>query len=205
MIAQHHMMTNNSALTQPPRFSQLSLEAMEPYQLRVAAEILAFTGSIRGPFNMMLRSPKLADLCLALGQYLLFSSPLPSSLVEMAVLMRARYSHSDYEWWAHVPRAMEAGLCPEIIRSLANGQRPQLMTSEEAVIYEYCTELLTTHAVSDATFELATILFGHHGVVDLTAILGFYAMIATMLRVAQVNAPDNSRPLPVVEAPFRAA
>jgi 4-carboxymuconolactone decarboxylase len=59
------------------------------------------------------------------------------------------------------------------------------MSDDERIVYDFLTELNRTRRVSDTTFERADRRFGKKGVVDLTGINGYYALLAMQLNVAR--------------------
>ena len=62
-----------------------------------------------------------------------------------------RQWRSQVEWFAHAPLAAKAGLSAGVIAELKEGQRPNGMADDEAVVYDFVTELTTTKKVSDET------------------------------------------------------
>src|SRR5215471_18457956 len=107
------------------RFRQLTLEELDGEQRRAIAPVVEFAGGIVGPFNATIRSPEITERSFALGEALLFRTTLPRRLVEMAVLVGARLSGSQLEWYAHRIRAREEGLSGEICDALQAGRRPE--------------------------------------------------------------------------------
>ena len=64
------------------------------------------------------------------------------------------------------------------------------MRSDEEVVYNFCTELLTTSQVSDATFGALKNAFGERGVVDVIAVTGWYNTVSMLLpMVSTTNVP----------------
>jgi 4-carboxymuconolactone decarboxylase len=183
------------------RFPQLGPEDLEEDQRRVAEPILRYAGSIGGPFNASLRSPRLTELQFALGSHLLFETSLSRRLTELAILIGARVSGSQFEWAAHERRGREEGLEPEIVDALREGRRPDALGEDEAALYDLCVELLTRPEVADATFERAKDRFGERGTVEIAHLVGFYGMVALILKLAAVL-PEEGTPLAPVEAPF---
>jgi 4-carboxymuconolactone decarboxylase len=182
-------------MTKPPRFPQLTPERLDAEQQRVAAEILKVSsGGLGGPYNFLLRSPVLADRVLKLADYLRFNTSVPRRLNEMAILIQARLWTAQYEWWAHHPLALKAGLAPAIAEALKVGRRPEGMQPDEAAVYDFCVELSKRQAVSDATFERARTLLGEQQVVDLVALTGFYAQVSMILNVAEAGIPGGGAP-----------
>ena len=76
------------------------------------------------------------------------------------------------------------------------------MAEDEAVVLDFSVEVLTAPSVSEATFARAKQEFGERGVVELSYMIGFYGMIALVLRVAEVGTPDGSTPLKPVAQLF---
>src|SRR6516225_7113864 len=102
------------------RFPTLKPEDMTPAQKAVADRIVSGPRrSMGGPFNAWLRSPELADRLQAVGEQVRFRSSLPARLNEFAILITAREWDADYEWYAHYPLALKAGLKPEVAADLA--------------------------------------------------------------------------------------
>jgi 4-carboxymuconolactone decarboxylase len=184
------------------RFPSLQLEDLDADQRRAIEPVLRYTGAISGPFNATLRSARLTETSFTLGSYLLFETPLSRRLTEMAILISARVSGSQYEWYAHHRRAREEGLAEGICAALAEGRRPEEMTEEEAALFDFSVEQLTAPQVSDAAFTRAKAAFGERGVVDLSYLLGFYGMIAGVLKAAAVTPPEGAAPLRPMDAPF---
>ena len=184
------------------RFRQLTLEELDDEQRRAIAPVVEYAGGIVGPFNATIRSPEITERSFALGEALLFRTTLPRRLVEMAVLVGARLSGSQLEWYAHRLRAREEGLSEAICDVLQAGRRPEQMTDEEAAVFDLSVALLTPGGVPDETFERAVAVLGERGVVELTYLVGFYEMISLVLKLAEVGASDGSTPLAPLDAPF---
>jgi 4-carboxymuconolactone decarboxylase len=135
-------MTASTGATKPPRFPQLTMEQLNPAQRTLAEKIMTFSRvGISGPYNIMLRSPKLLARMLDLLDYLRWNSSVPLHLNEFAILIVGRRWRSQIEWYAHVPIALKAGLSQSIIDQLKQKKRPEGMKDDEAIVYDFCTEL----------------------------------------------------------------
>jgi 4-carboxymuconolactone decarboxylase len=91
---------------------------------------------------------------------------------------------------------MKAGLDPAVAADLALGKRPANMKPDEEAVYNFCTELYETKAVSDANYKAIVDLYGEQGVVDLIAVSGYYVMVAMILNVNRTPLPAGN-PLPL--------
>jgi len=150
----------------------------------------------RGPFNAWARSPVLGERLQKVGEYIRFDTSLPLRLNEFAILITARHWTSQYEWHAHYPLALKAGLDPKVAADLAENRRPSGMKDDEAAVYDFCTQLHRTKNVSDEAFHRAVQLFGEKGVVDLIGVSGYYTAVSMTLNVAKVP-PPSGVPLPL--------
>jgi len=179
------------------RFPQLTAETMTPAQKTVADAITwGPRKSLGGPFNAWLRSPETADRLQRVGEQLRFHSSVPRRLNEFAILITARAWDADYEWYAHYPLALQAGLKPAVAAELAAGKRPKGMAADEATVFDFLTELRRDRRVSDARFAEARALLGEQGVIDLIALAGYYDTVSMTLNLAQVKPPEPG-PLPL--------
>ena len=185
------------------RMKPIPLDQMTPDQRRVADAILAGPRhSIEGPFDAWLRSPVLADRLQKVGEYLRFDTSLDHRLNEFGILITAVYWSCPFEWYAHYPLAVKAGLKPEIAAQLAAGKRPDGMAADEAVVFDFSMQLHQDHTVSDATYRAAVAALGEKGVMDLVALNGYYDVVSMTLNVADVLPPKaDATPL---HAPKRA-
>jgi 4-carboxymuconolactone decarboxylase len=178
--------------TRRERMSKLAPESMTEAQRKAAAELASGPrGEVRGPFNVLLRSPELMSPLQKVGEYLRFRCQLDRRIAEMATLLAARHWTQVYEWNAHHPLALKAGLKPEIAQAIAEGRRPSGMAVDEEIVYDVLTEALQNKSVSDVTYERGIKQFGEQNLVDLLAIAGYYAMLAMLLNVARTQLPEG--------------
>jgi 4-carboxymuconolactone decarboxylase len=176
------------------RMPPLPTAQLTEQQAQALAEFVAARGQPTGPWNVLLRSPELMKRTRGLSDYLRFESVLPGYLRELVILMTARQWGQSYEWNAHYPLALDEGLSAELVQAIAEGRRPEGMVEEEAILYEFCMELLRNHGVSDATYERAVERFGEQGVVETVSLAGYYTMIAMVLNTARTPLPDGAKP-----------
>jgi 4-carboxymuconolactone decarboxylase len=186
---------NASAAGKPPRFPQLTLDQLSAAQQPVGDQIMKVSSvGIGGPYNSMLRSPKLAQLLFDLFHYLRWETSIPLKLNELAILVIARQWRSQIEWFAHAPIAAKEGLSATIIAELKANKRPSGMAEDEALVYDFVTELTGTHKVSDPTYARAKALFNDQQIVDLTAVAGNYVMVAMLLAMSEQTVPPGKEP-----------
>ena len=166
----------------------IAAEAMTPEQRTAASEIAAGRrGGLSGPFVPALRSPEFMRRLQRLGVYLRYDAALPPPLREMVILLTARSHRQSYEWSVHEPIARREGLSPSIIVAIESDRRPEDMTRDEALVFEFFAELRSMHDVSDATYTAAVQSFGEQGVIDLVGLIGYYGTLALIMNATRVR------------------
>ena len=138
-----------------------------------------------GPFEPLMHSPQVMTLSRSMGDYLRFKSSIGNTLSELVILIVAREWTQDFEWTFHYPIALKAGISKETADAIADGRRPNALSPDEEMIYDYTVELMKNKRVSDASFNRVKARFGGKGVVDLNGIAGYYTFLAMQLNVAQ--------------------
>ena len=134
-----------------------------------------------------MRNPELAEHAQALGQYARFDSCLPPQLSELAILVTARYWSAQFEWVHHVPSAREAEIADDIINAISYAKRPHFSDSSMQAVFDYCAELHRDKLVSDNNYENAISNLGTAGVIDLTAICGYYTLISMTIKAFNIE------------------
>ena len=194
------LLTGSAFALTGERMVEIPLDKMTPAQRTVADAIMSGPRKgMSGPFNAWLRSPELADRLQKVGEYVRFNTSLEKRLNEMAIIMTAQYWGSQYEWYAHAPLAIKAGLDPEIVAALGAGNKPEKMKDDEAIVWEFTTQLRRDHGVNDAIYIKAVEKFGENGVMDLVAVNGYYDVVSMTLNVAHVSPPADAQ-LPFKQA-----
>jgi 4-carboxymuconolactone decarboxylase len=186
------------ATSKEPRFPQLTMDQLNDMQKPLGEQIMKVSSvGIGGPYNPMIRSPVLGQRLYDLFYYLRWQTSVPTKLNEFAILVIGRQWRSQVEWFAHAPLAAKAGLSSNVIAELKQGKRPSGMAEDEAVVYDFVTELTTTKKVSDETYARAKKVFNDQQIVDLTAVAGNYVMVAMLLAMAEETVPPGK------EEPFK--
>ena len=166
-----------------PRIPIITTEsALDAEQKRVLEGLLGRRGGrIPGPYRFTLHCPEVTEYMHPFGELLRLRSTFPLRLSELAIIVTARMWDCDYIFVSHSPNAVKNGLPQSVVDALARGERPAFEQEDEAAIYDYLAELFEQHAISDATHARAKALFGIPGIVELTALSGYYGMVAMQL------------------------
>ena len=171
-------------------------EQYTPEQKQAADEFLAARKvPVFGPFEPLMHSPQVMTQARAMGDYLRYHSAIGNTLSELVILITAREWTQDYEWYVHYPIAIKAGIKPEIAAAIADGRRPEGMSEDETIVYDFSIELHRNKRVSDQTFARAEKRFGKKGVVDLTGVNSYYTLLAMQMNAAQYQAPKDAKRL----------
>src|SRR6516164_4309714 len=166
------------------RFKPLKYDEMTPEQKTMVDHLLAGErGGVRGPFNVLLRSPEVGDFAQQFGGAMRFRTTIPKDISETIIIMTGRYWMAQYEWTAHKAAALQNGVKPEIVEAIANGKRPAGMSHDMELAYNFIDELLTTHQVSDASFTAVKDRYGEKGIVDIAGLSGWYCLVSMALNV----------------------
>src|ERR1700753_327399 len=183
------------ATSKEPRFPQLTMDQLSEAQKPLGEQIMKISSvGIGGPYNPLMRSPVLGQRLFDLFHYLRWETSVPTRLNEFAICIIGQQWRSQVEWFAHAPLAAKAGLKAEILAELKEGKRPSGMVEDEAVVYDFVTELTTTQKVSDETYARAKKIFNDQQIVDLTGVAGNYGMVAMMLAMAEKTTPPGKDP-----------
>lgn len=153
-------------------------------------------GHVVGPFTALLHSPVLADRTAALGAFVRFEARLSPADRELVILAVARAMDCRFEWAAHVPLARQAGVREAAIAALRDRRAPAGLTADEAPLVQYVAGLLGAHRVDEATFAALSTRLGRQALVELTAAVGYYAMVACTLNAFEIAPPPGAEILP---------
>jgi 4-carboxymuconolactone decarboxylase len=142
----------------------------------------------------------LATQAYAMATYFRTDSVLGIKLTELVILLAARDWTQQFEWTAHYSRALKAGLKQETVNAIAEGRRPSGLPEDEEIVCDFWTELNQNKSVSDATYDRAVKKFGEQGVVSMTALNGYYMMLAMVLNVARTPVLPSNAQVPQLAA-----
>lgn len=178
-----------------PRIPLPSMETMTPEQRRVYDAVVSGPrGELKGPLRAALHRPELADKWQQFGELLRYRTSFPATLSELAILVTARHCNSAVEWVIHEEMAVKAGLARDIIEDLRAGRRPATNDSDALAVYDFADELNRCNNVGDAAYRRVLERWEAVGVVELTALVGYYTMVAMTLNTHQIPLPEGAKP-----------
>ena len=150
-----------------------------------------------GPAPASMYSPGAAKPIQELNQYLRKTVVGPR-FFELSALIAAREFDQQYEWSGHEPAGRRAGLEPAVIDVVKFNREVTGLTEKDATVIRLGRALFREHKVDSALWAKTVELFGRQGAVEISAIMGDYAMAAVMLTaVDQQLPPGRDALLPV--------
>lgn len=182
-------------VTRLSRIPLPTLETMSPEQRRVHDAIVdGPRGRLVGPLRAALHSPELADRWQRLGEFLRYKTSLSLRVSELAILVCARRWNSHLEWHVHSQAALQAGVPGSIIDAIKAGEAPRIDDEDDAAVYEYTRQIQLYGRVSQDVYQYVWSKWGAVGIVELTAVIGYYTMVAMTLNAHEIPLPDNAEP-----------
>jgi 4-carboxymuconolactone decarboxylase len=179
------------------RIPLASPETLTPEQQRVYDRIVAGPRKrVVGPLLAALHNPGLADRWQQLGELLRYQTGLGPKVSELAILVTARRWNTPLEWQVHSEAARKAGIPESVIEALRISSPPQFDNAEDdgelAAVYEYARQLQEHGQVSASTYQDVLEQLGIAGIVELTAVIGYYTMVAMTLNAHQIVRPEDT-------------
>jgi 4-carboxymuconolactone decarboxylase len=151
----------------------------------------------QGPAGIHLHSPQSGELARRLNTYLRFETALGARTIELAILVTARELDSQFEWAAHEPVALRAGVSQELVEIVRRRQPVVGLSDPDATVIQLGRESLGSRRVTSATYARALKIWGPKNLVDLATLIGEYTATAVLLTTFDQQLPVGQRsPLP---------
>jgi len=101
------------------RIPDWKLENLTPAQRKVHDAIIAGPrGRVEGPLRVWIMSPELAERAQELGAFCRYGTSLPPRLSELAILTTGAFWQAGFEWHAHAPIALKAGVSADALEAI---------------------------------------------------------------------------------------
>ena len=134
-----------------------------------------------------------------LNQVLRSANVIGPQFFEISTLVPAREFNQQYEWTAHELGAQRAGVAQEVIDVIKLDRPTSGLPEREATAIEFGRAMLRgNRQISPELFAKMVSLFGQRGTIEITMVMGDYAMTAMLLNaVNQQLPPDRDSLLPI--------
>ena len=180
-----------------PRLTPITGKSEVPAEHHgVVDAVVKVFGNVRGPFSMLLHSPKLAERLLPLVTFFRDESVVDAKLRSIAILSAVREREAAYVWSAQVGAARRNGLREEVIDLLRAKGDPAKLADEEREIVTYVRQLMRTNRVEPAAFDALKKRHDAQWMVELTAAANYFAMLSGVVNAFEVAAPADGDKLP---------
>ena len=147
-----------------------------------------------GPGPVSMYSPGSAKPIQELNQYLRKTVVGPR-FFELSALVAAREFEQQYEWGGHEPAGKRAGLEQATIDAVKFNRDVAGLPEKDATVVRLGRALFREHKVAPALWAKTVELFGKQGAVEISAIMGDYAMAAVMLTAVDQQLPPGREAL----------
>jgi 4-carboxymuconolactone decarboxylase len=181
-----------------PRITPIADKAEVPSEYQhVVDGVLEVFGNIRGPHSILLHRPQLDEPALALGNYFRYNSVVKSPQRELAVITAAREKDCLYVWAAQVGAGRRAGLSEDAIAAVKSRGDVSGLPANEAAIVSYVRQLYGKNRVDQQTFDAIKDAYGIDWLIEMTALVGYYGMLAGVVNAMELPGPPDGDVLPV--------
>jgi 4-carboxymuconolactone decarboxylase len=134
------------------------------------------TDELGGPLAFAAYNVPVANALLDLHDAAVGKGTLDAYVRELAILVACRATNYDFEWNAHEPAALRAGVPQQVIDAVRTNGALTGMNDADAAVIRFGRELFNDRNVTSATFAKAKQLFGANGAMDLVAVMSTYAV-----------------------------
>ena len=180
-----------------PRVTPITAKSDLPAEHHAVADaVVKVFGHIRGPFSMLLHSPKLAERILPVVKFFREDTIVEPRLRFLAVLTAAREREAAYVWAAQVAAARTSGIREEVIDLIRAKGDPGKLAAEEREVVNYVRQLMRTNRADQATFDALKNRYGPQWLVELTAAANFFGFVSGIANAFEVTPPQDSDKLP---------
>ena len=112
-------------------------------------------------------------------------------LMMLAILVTARAHDSQCDWTVNEPKALEAGLEPEVIDVIRHRGPLDGLDEKDATLIAFARELLGHYNVGADTYARAASAFGETDLVDIVGLMGAHAADAAVLGAFDQQLPEG--------------
>jgi 4-carboxymuconolactone decarboxylase len=181
------------------RVRLVGLEGATSEQQVAFSEVGAQRGGVANLFRALAHSPEATRRIGAVGAFLRFDADLPARLREVVILAIAGRWGCGYEALHHRPLAARLGVEAATVDALLTGapadERLATLEPLEATAVRYGLALVRDGQAPAALADELRGALGERGLVELTALVGYYTMLAMILNGLEVDF-DPEPPLP---------
>ena len=182
-------MTENSDFGTFGRYQETPVDQM-PADMRAAYNYtVKLRGVVPGPHKIWLANPALSRTIVPTGVYYQTESTLTKAEIEIATNVINGHWRAAYGNYEHEKIGVEkGGLAPEKVEALIAGLPTSFDDPRQQIVYELASTLAAARVVPLGLYRRARDLLGDAGIVDLTALMGWFTTVSLTLMAYDVPA-----------------
>jgi 4-carboxymuconolactone decarboxylase len=195
----HMLQSHSHPYPEPvmPRLAPITGKSDVPAEHHaVVDDIIKVFKRVRGPYSVLLHSPKIAKQLLDVGGFFRDQSIVDARLRTIAILVTARERQSAYVWAAQFEAAHRAGIPEETLALIRSKADPGKFCELEREVVDYTEQLMRTNRASQAAFDALHRRHGAQWLVELTAAINYYGALSGIVNAFEVGAPEDGDAVP---------
>ena len=150
-------------------------------------QILKERGRISTLYAVLLNSAPLTQGWEAMLTAIRNRASLPARLRELIILRIAMLNGAPYEFDAHVPHALKAGVPEQAVSALRQSNLSGLLTELDRLVLELTDAMTRDIEVPDALFDRVRAHFDDTQLVELVATVAAYNMVSRFLVALRIE------------------
>lgn len=159
----------------------------KPELAKIEAGILAERGRISLLYQVLLNSAPIAAGWEAMLTAVRNRTGVPADLREIVILRVAVLNEADFEFDAHVPHALKAGVAQETIEALRDAVPGEVFNEEERLLLELTDRMTRDVKVPDELMERINACHDPQTVVEIVATIAAYNMVSRFLVALNIS------------------
>ena len=149
-------------------------------------------GRVINVYRLLLHSPPLAETWFEHNNAVRWNTGLDGRLREMVIIRIGYVSRARYVIGQHVPKlALAEGLTLAECEALEDWQGSELFSERDRAVLAYADAMTRDIEVSDTVFDPLRPYFDDRGIVELTVLIGTYAMHVRVFEALKLD-PEQS-------------
>jgi 4-carboxymuconolactone decarboxylase len=173
------------------RFNETPVNKMDADMKSAYDFTLGLRGMVPGPHKIYLANPKLSRTIVPTGAYFQTDSTLTKAEIEIVTNVIDGRWGAAYANHEHEKIAIKLGqLPPEKVEALIAGLPTFFDDPRQQIVYELSSTLAAARVVPVGLFRRAQSLLGDEGIVDVTALMGWFT--TTCLTLMTYDVPSDA-------------
>jgi AhpD family alkylhydroperoxidase len=144
-------------------------------------------GNISPLYQILLNAPEIAQGWEALLTAIRNRNSLSPAIREMIILRVAVLNRANYEFDAHAPHAIKAGMSQEKIESLKDSKISDVFDEKECLILKLTDVMTQDIQVPDTVFDQVRPYFNDQEILELVATISAYNMVSRLLNALHIG------------------